>query len=116
MTRRIRYPDIDAAVNQGMSDFEPARLRGFPCGFMDETALITESNMNDALFCSVPFDGSLPRDAMASLVAELRNSLDRDHRNQSIAITENGRWRSPKTVHRDRRPDQSEQIPGSRRS
>jgi hypothetical protein len=36
----------------------------------------------------------------------VRNSLDRDHRNQSIAITENGRWRSPKTVHRDRWPDQ----------
>jgi len=33
---------------------------------------------------------------------ELRNSLHRDHRNRSIAIAETGRWRSPKTVHRDR--------------
>jgi hypothetical protein len=36
--------------------------------------------------------------------------LDRDHRNRSIAITENDRWRSPKTVHRDR-SGQSGPIP-----
>jgi hypothetical protein len=41
----------------------------------------------------------------------LRNSLDRDHRNRSIAITENDRWRSPKPVHRDRWSGQSEPIP-----
>jgi hypothetical protein len=31
--------------------------------------------MNDALFCSVPVDSSLPRDAMASLVAELTGGI-----------------------------------------
>jgi hypothetical protein len=31
--------------------------------------------MNDALFCSVPVDSSLPRDAMASLVAELTGGV-----------------------------------------
>ena len=37
----------------------------------------------------------------------LRNSLDRDHRNRSIAIAETDRWRSPKPVHRDRWSGQS---------
>lgn len=37
----------------------------------------------------------------AKLKGVVRNSLDGDRRNRSIAITENGRWRSPKTVHRD---------------
>jgi hypothetical protein len=41
----------------------------------------------------------------------LRNSLDRDHRNRSIAITENDRWRSPKPVHRDRWSGQSGRSP-----
>ena len=31
--------------------------------------------MNDALFCSVPVDSSLPRDAMALLVAELTGGV-----------------------------------------
>jgi hypothetical protein len=31
--------------------------------------------MNDALFCSLPVDSSLPRDAMAALVAELTGSI-----------------------------------------
>lgn len=31
--------------------------------------------MNDDLFCSVPVDSSLPRDAMASLVAELTGGV-----------------------------------------
>jgi DNA-binding transcriptional ArsR family regulator len=43
--------------------------------------------------------GRLDRRAAGALLTILeivRNSLDRDHRNQSIAITETGRWRSPK--------------------
>jgi hypothetical protein len=33
-----RYPDLDAAVKQGMSDFEAAKARGFPYGFKDKAA------------------------------------------------------------------------------
>lgn len=33
-----RYPDLDAAVKQGMSDFEAAKTRGFPYGFKDKDA------------------------------------------------------------------------------
>ncbi|TMQ15512.1 MAG: DUF4157 domain-containing protein [Deltaproteobacteria bacterium] len=33
-----RYPDLDAAVKQGMSDFEAAKTRGFPYGFKDKAA------------------------------------------------------------------------------
>jgi hypothetical protein len=34
----LRYPDLDAAVKQGMSDFEAAKARGFPYGFNDKAA------------------------------------------------------------------------------
>jgi hypothetical protein len=47
------------------------------------------------------------------------NSLDRDQRNQSIAIAETSRSRSPKTVHRDQWSDRCradpEQIRGDQR-
>lgn len=33
-----RYPDLDAAVKQGMRDFEAAKTRGFPYGFKDKAA------------------------------------------------------------------------------
>ena len=33
-----RYPDLDAAVKQGMSDLEAAKVRGFPYGFKDKAA------------------------------------------------------------------------------
>lgn len=33
-----RYPDLDAAVKQGMSDLETAKARGFPYGFKDKAA------------------------------------------------------------------------------
>ncbi len=33
-----RYPDLDAAVKQGMSDLEAAKARGFPYGFKDKAA------------------------------------------------------------------------------
>jgi hypothetical protein len=33
-----RYPDLDAAVKQGMSDFEAAKARGFAYGFKDKAA------------------------------------------------------------------------------
>jgi hypothetical protein len=33
-----RYPDLDAAVKQGLSDFEAAKARGFPYGFKDKAS------------------------------------------------------------------------------
>ena len=49
-----RYPDLDAAVKQGMSDFEAAKSRGFPYGFKDKTAFHEFANQLKAGIASKP--------------------------------------------------------------